>query len=71
MSTRKIMRNGMRRYAELNGFKPSKYVHSAWERFQIALLGGGKKGVTRRCINQAKGTRPKKNWRGNIEGAVG
>lgn len=71
MKTRQIMRNGMRRYAELNSFKPSKYVHDTWERFQIKLLGGGKKGVKIRAINQAKGTRPKKNWRGNIEDAVG
>lgn len=71
MSIRKIIRNGMRRYAELNGHTPSKFVHDTWEKFQIDILGGGKTGVKRRCINQAKGTRKKRNWRGNIEAAVG
>ena len=70
MSTRKILRNGMRRYAELNGYTPSKYIRNTWERFQIALLGGGKKGIKRRAINQAKGSSPKRNWRMRIQAAV-
>lgn len=70
MNSRKIRRNGMRKIAEFRGFKPSKYVHDTWEKFQISLLGGGEKGVKRRAINQAKGSRLKKNWRTNIEAAV-
>ena len=68
--SRKITRNGMRREAELRGYRPSAFVHTMWERLQIALLGGGDKGVKRRVINQAKGSRLKKNWRMNIEAAV-
>ena len=70
MKTRQIQRNSMRRIAELRGYKPSKYVHDTWERLQISLLGGGKKGVKRRCINQAKGTKPKRLWRMRVQAAV-
>ena len=71
MNSRKIMRNGMRKIAELRGFKPSKYVHETWEKFQISLFGGGDKGVKMRAINQAKGTHHKKNWRTRVESAIG
>ena len=70
--SRKIMRNGMRREAELRGYKPSVFVHKMWEEFQIALLGDGKKkvGIKRRIINQEKGTHPKRTWRNRIVSSV-
>ena len=70
MTSRKIRRNGMRKIAEMRGFTPSKYVHDTWEKFQISLLGGGKEGVIRRCIKQAKGTKPKRTWRMRVQAAV-
>ena len=75
--SRKIMRNGMRREAELRGYKPSVFVHKMWEELQIALLGKtalGKKdkkvGIKRRIINQEKGTHPKRTWRNRIVSSV-
>lgn len=70
MNSRKIKRNGMRKIAELRGFKPSKYVHDTWEKLQISLLGGGEKGIKKRLINQAKGTKPKRLWRTRIQAVV-
>ena len=70
MSTRKIIRNGMRRAAERAGYRPSAAVHKMFEEFQIEKLGGGKKGVKRRAINQAKGTHLKRTWHMRIQAAV-
>lgn len=69
--SRKITRNGMRREAELRGYKPSKFVHEMWEKLQIAILGGGKKGVDKRIVNQEKGTHPKRTWRMRIKTSLG
>lgn len=72
--SRKIIRNSMRQEAELRSYKPSKFVHAMWEQLQIRLLGNGKpdnkKGIKRRLINEAKGTKPKKNWRMRIQAVV-
>ena len=70
MSTRKIMRNGMRRTAELRGYRASAYVRGMWDAFQVDMLGGGEKGRNRRLINQAKGSRRKKNWRTNVQAVL-
>lgn len=70
MSTRKIIRNMLRRKAEVEGYRPSKFVHAMFERFQIEKFGGGEKGAKIRTINVAKGTHPKKNWRTRIEAVV-
>jgi hypothetical protein len=58
MSTRKIIRNGLRRFG-------TKYLSAEWNAFQIKKVG-----VTRRQINQAKGTKPKHLWRSRIEAAL-
>lgn len=67
MSTRKIIRNGMRRTAELRGYRASAYVRNMWDAFQVNVLGGGENGRKKRLINKAKGSRRKKNWRTNIQ----
>lgn len=58
MSTRKIIRNKIRRQAELLGVKPSKLVHNGFDRLQIK-----KYGATVRAINQAKGTHKRRTWK--------
>ena len=65
MTTRKIVRNGMRREAELKGYTPSKYVHAIFEAFQQKRLG-----FKQRSINEAIGTHKKKNWRERIRMAL-
>ena len=52
MKTRQIIRNGMRKEAEFRGYRPSKFIQTMWEKLQIALLGGGSKGINRRLVNQ-------------------
>lgn len=61
MTTRKIIRNGMRREAEIKGYTPSKYVRAMFEAFQQKRLG-----FKQRSINAAIGTHKKRNWRERI-----
>ena len=58
MSTRKIIRNGMRKFG-------TKYLSAEWNAYQIKKVGS-----TRRLINQAKGTKPKRLWRFRVEAAL-
>lgn len=58
MSTRKILRNNMRRFG-------TKYLSAEWNAYQIKKVG-----ATRRQINQAKGTKPKRLWRTRIEAVL-
>lgn len=58
MSTRKIIRNGMRRFG-------TKFLSAEWNAYQIKKVG-----ATMRQINQAKGTHPKRLWRSRIEAVL-
>ena len=58
MSDRKFIRGAMRAYARKHGIKESKYIHTMFDRLQV-----NKYGETRRKINQAKATTPKRLWR--------
>ena len=66
MSSRKIIRNGMRRDGELKKVKPSKWLHFEFERYQ-----NKKYGRTLRKIHEAKGTHKRRTWRSRIEAALG
>lgn len=61
MSSRKIIRNGFRRQAEILKVKPSTWVHNMFEKFQIK-----KYGEKLREINVDKGTHPKRTWKNRI-----
>ena len=58
MSTRKILRNGMRKFG-------TKYLSAEWHAYQVKKVG-----ATRRDINVAKGTKPKRLWRTRIEAVL-
>ena len=58
MSTRKIIRNSMRKFG-------TKFLSAEWNAYQIKKVG-----ATRRQINQAKGTKPKRLWRSRIEAVL-
>lgn len=62
---RKHIRYMMRHEAERTGKKPSKFVNAAWNTRQIARVGW-----TRRRMNVAKGTAPKRKWAARIAGVV-
>ena len=66
MSARTHIRYRLRCAAQKANVKPSKYVAYAWDDIQTR-----KYGETRRAINKAKGTKPKRLWRSRIAGAVG
>lgn len=51
---RKYRRTILRLYAQRTGAKASKFVHTAWERYQT-----NKYGVKQVAINRAKGTAKK------------
>ena len=68
MSTRKIIRNGLRAEAERNGYKPSAYVRAMWNKIQIKKYG--KNGATVRAIHQAIGTHKRRTWRERILAVV-
>lgn len=70
MSTRKIIRNGMRRTAELRGYRPSAYVRSMFEALQINNFGGGSKGRRTRLAHQAIGTSPRRTWKNRIQAVL-
>lgn len=59
--SRKIIRNGLRREAEIRGVKQSLFVHKMFEKYQIMRFG---KKI--RIINKAKGTHPKRTWKNRI-----
>lgn len=61
MSTRKTVRNKMRRQAELMQISPSKWVHNEFHRYQVKALGAAV-----RTINQAKGTHKRRTWKMRI-----
>lgn len=65
MSDRKFIRGAMRAYARRNGIKESSYVSTMFNRLQIQRYG-----ATRRKINQAKGTKPRRLWAFNIKSAL-
>ena len=65
MSTRKIVRNGMRRDAERYGVNSAKYVNHEFEKYQIK-----KYGAEIREINKAKGTKKRRTWRERIESVI-
>ena len=58
MSDRKFIRGAMRAYARKHDIKESKYIRTMFDRLQV-----NKYGATRRKINQAKATTPKRLWR--------
>lgn len=62
MSMRKHIRAMLRGEAEKMGAKPSKWVRSEFDRYQIK-----KYGVEKREINKAKGTHPKRRWKSRVE----
>lgn len=62
---RKYIRYMMRHEAERTGKRASEFVHAAWENRQIARVGW-----TRRMMNVAKGTAPKRKWAARIAGVV-
>ena len=57
MSDRKFIRGAMRAYARKHGIKESKYIRTMFDRLQA-----NKYGETRRKINQAKASKPKRVW---------
>lgn len=61
MSDRKFIRGAMRAYARKHGIKESKYIRTMFDRLQV-----NKYGATRRKINQAKASKPKRVWRMRI-----
>lgn len=63
--SRKIIRNGLRREAEIRGVKQSTFVHNVFEKYQIMRFG---KKIRR--INEAKGTHPKRTWKNRILSVV-
>lgn len=62
---RTYIRYMMRREAERTGKRASEFVHAAWENRQIARVGW-----TRRMMNVAKGTAPKRKWAARIAGVL-
>ena len=65
MNDRQCRRNMLRVEAERVGVKPSRYVAHEFDRQQKE-----KYGRTRRIINQAKGTHPRRVWRQRIADAL-
>lgn len=65
MSDRKCQRYALRVKAERLGVKPSKYVSREFDRARVK-----KDGKTRRLINQAKGTHPRRTWKSRIATAL-
>ena len=65
MSDRKFIRGAMRAYARKHGIKESKYIRTMFDRLQV-----NKYGATRRKINQAKASKPKRVWRMRIAGVL-
>lgn len=63
---RKHIRHMMRIAAEKKHMKPSRAVHDGWETRQVRKIGW-----TRRAINVAKGTAPKRKWGQRIRGMIG
>ncbi len=61
MRNRQCRRNMLRAQAERLGVKPSKYVAKEFDKAQVK-----KHGETRRRINQAKGTHPRRTWKQRI-----
>lgn len=59
---RKLLRSMMRAEAEKKGMIPSKYVNSAWHKYQIDKVG-----LYNRLKNVAKGTSVKSKWRIRIQ----
>lgn len=66
MSTRKILRNSMRRTAELKGYRSSAYVRSTWNYFQQKTVGSAA-----RLIHQAIGSKKRRTHRERILSALG
>lgn len=58
---RKILRNALRREAELKGYTQSAYVRAMFDHFQTKRVGR-----TLRDIHKAIGTKPKRLWRERI-----
>jgi len=65
MSTRKIIRNGLRREAEVKSYRPSVYVRAIFDHIQRKKFG-----FRDREINKAKGTKPRRTWRERIRAVV-
>ena len=63
---RKYYRYAIRRIAEKNGIKPSKYIPYAWNAYQERKVGY----ITRQR-NIAKGTHPKRLWASRIRAVLG
>lgn len=61
MSMRKHIRAMLRGKAEKMGAKPSKWVRSEFDRYQIKKYGD-----KRRKINRAKGTHRRRTWKARI-----
>ena len=62
---RKYIRYRLRVAAQKANVKPSKHVAYGWDEIQTARYG-----YTRRMINRAKGTKPKRMWRSRIQAVV-
>lgn len=62
---RKILRNALRREAELKGYTPSKYVRAIFDHVQVKKVGR-----TLRDIRKAIGTKPRRLWRERILGVL-
>lgn len=56
---RKHMREILRRQGERKGLKPSRYVATKWNEYEVRKLG-----KEQRKANVANGTKPKRLWRG-------
>lgn len=65
LSTRKIERNKLRRVAEINGVKASRYVNREFDRKQTE-----KYGAAVRTVNCAKGTHKRSKWRERISAVM-
>lgn len=63
---RKYIRLMLKNKAEKEGIKSSRYVHDTFEKMQIK-----KYGATKRSINKAKGTAPRRKWKNRIEAELG
>lgn len=65
MSTRKIIRNNLRREAEVKSYRPSIYIRAIFDEIQRR-----KYGWRDREINKAKGTKPRRNWCERIRAVI-
>ncbi len=63
---RKYIRLILKNKAEKQGIKASKYVHYKFDEIQVK-----KYGATKRNINKAKGSKPRRKWKNRIEMVLG